>query len=161
MKALAAMTFGLVMFACAETAPTTIPTPIPTPTQIGRLTFTDTTCTFEPAVTTIGPGLISLAVFNQTQGVVFMIMSRVADGHTFEEIDADVRNAKKLAEAGVVLEGRPSYMLGWAPLGIGPGGSTTVNETAVAGIHAIICARRYENNGQTAPYGLVGPIEVR
>lgn len=159
---------GLMLSACAAPGPATSAPqatssrpPAPSPAAIGTLTFTDTACTLDVTASPVRPGLLSLSVVNQTSSLIAADMSRIGEGHTYDEFTRDIETARKAAEAGEAVVHRPSYLLDFGPIQLGAGGSAPLISSGLPGTYAIVCLRMYDKLGEIRPFAFAGPLEVR
>lgn len=134
---------------------TTAPTPL-----VGTITLTKPECTLEGVSGPISPGAGAFAVVNHTDGYADFEMGKIAEGHTYEELQKYVAKARKVAEAGGPVVHRPSYLGGGGSARLRAGESGILIATAlVPGTYGVVCLRAFPKVGMR-PSGLAGPVQV-
>jgi hypothetical protein len=149
--------------------PTTVP---PTPTtpstsfaSVETVTLSNTDCVLN-ANGSIEAGPIIIKATNNTDDFAEFDIWRIPEGHSFDEFEKAIQEAKEQAEAG--LEGNPhpaylsyakDYFMNIAALQAGE--TRDKKGDVVPGTYAIVCHRWYPQVLELRPFSLAGPLDVK
>lgn len=126
--------------------------------QSATITIGETDCSSDVAEK-LDRGLIRLTVVNTTEGIRAAGIWRIADDHSFDDVEAAVDEEQSRAAEGEPSGGHPSFLA--------EGEGTTVNGTATVsisedlreGTYVILCAE--SRDGQLFAFQALGPWEAR
>jgi hypothetical protein len=123
------------------------------------VTLTDDDCEMDPARPSIGTGEVEIAFVNASSDRGSFELLRIADGHTYRELDEYIQGESDRIAAGGEPLGPPPWVT--TPVDREPpaGITVSVRTTLAVGTHAIVCARVDPAAGRViaGPY-LVGPL---
>ncbi len=132
------------------------------PTQIGIVRVWKFECTLEGVSGPIGAGDVAVAVVNETGQAVYVNMIPIPEGHSYEELAANIEKARKSARQG----GPVVPHLEWLPLSealtvtVPAGESGSMTGSVDPGTYGIACLRIYPELGVPRPNGVFGPVKV-
>jgi hypothetical protein len=131
---------------------------------LGTVALADGACALDPQPGVVPGGRVELVAANRTEWPAAFDMWRIAEGHTFAELEAHIEAERERAEAGQPGLGHPGFVTGLISSGIVEAGSEEpMTGTVSSGTHAIVCMSHFEavTDDPFRPFAVVGPIEVR
>jgi hypothetical protein len=138
--------------------------PIPSaPAEIGTISLTADSCTLDQESTAFAPGPVTLVAVNETVWPAAFDLWRIADGHTFEDLQAHIDAERERAEAGQSVLGHPGFVGGLISSGPVPaGGEVVMRGSTTAGTYGIVCLGHYDAvpDDPFRPFALIGPLLV-
>jgi hypothetical protein len=156
------------------------PTPRPTgPVSAGRVTLTDTGCTWESNPGTMArPDVFEIHLVNETEHYADFQLHWVRDGHTYAEGEAFVAelarrlktgeewqaNDVSLAIAAHGVDARSDTTVRWPTKGVGEPPAPGINDGSSwawpAGAYGIVCSANTSPTGDILTTFLVGPLQL-
>jgi hypothetical protein len=147
----------------ATGAPPTPVTASPTePTPVGTVRVSKFGCPLEGVAGPIGAGEVVVAVVNETDLRVDVVMVGIPESHRYEELAANIEEAVKSARKGGPVVPHLEWLLfpDGLTISLFPGESGSMTGSVDPGTYGIVCLRTYPQVGDLRPNGVFGPLTV-
>lgn len=157
MRTAFAMIVVIVVAACGTVGPGA-----PSPTGI-TITLTDTGCTAD-GVGALLPEQFKATLVNKTSRVMAFLVKRLNDGHSYAELENNIKERQTRMAAGVsepaTGEFKPTFATDQTYTWVGPQQTLAWEATLVAGTYGIVCRRDSTTAEVIEAIYLVGPFRV-
>lgn len=140
--------------------PDTAAPPSPNFTSVGTVTLSKTDCVLN-ANGPIEAGPIAIKATNNMDSWAGFDMWRITEGHSYDELEKVIQEAKEQAEAGLEGSDHPAYLANPINIFLQAGETRDLRGVVVPGTYAIVCLQTFPQVGEMRPFSLVGPLEVK